>query len=63
MNTKYPLASDPLIQDFPVIETESYLLRLASTKEDLESVFRLRFEIFNIELRLEYSDSNLTQID
>ncbi|ACC82045.1 GNAT family N-acetyltransferase [Nostoc punctiforme] len=63
MNTKYPLISDCLLKYFPVIETEKYILRLASTKEELESVFRLRFEIFNIELGLKYSDSNFTQID
>ncbi|MEH2147150.1 GNAT family N-acetyltransferase [Nostoc sp.] len=63
MNIKFPLTAEPPLKDFPVIETEKYILRLASTKEELESVFRLRFEIFNIELGLEYSTSNLTRID
>lgn len=51
------------IPDFPVIETEKYLLKLASTEKELESVLRLRFEVFNLELDLGYSASELTQMD
>jgi putative hemolysin len=49
--------------DFPVQQTEKYILRLASTQEELESIFRLRFEVFNLELGLGFSNSYLTQMD
>lgn len=49
--------------DFPVLQTEKYILQLASTEEELKSIFRLRFEVFNLELGLGFSSSNLTQMD
>lgn len=60
INIDYPFNS---IKNFPVIETESHIIKLASNKEELESIFRLRFQIFNLELGLGYSSSNLTQMD
>jgi len=50
-------------KDFPVLQTDKYILRLASTPEELESIFRLRFEVFNLELGLGFSSSSLTQMD
>ncbi|MBD2495856.1 GNAT family N-acetyltransferase [Nostoc sp. FACHB-280] len=49
--------------DFPVLQTDKYILRLAATEEELESIFRLRFEVFNLELGLGFSSSSLTQMD
>jgi putative hemolysin len=49
--------------EFPVLQNEKYILRLASTPEELESIFRLRFEVFNLELGLGFSDSNISQMD
>ncbi|MBD2438492.1 GNAT family N-acetyltransferase [Nostoc sp. FACHB-110] len=51
------------LADFPVLQTDKYILRLASTEEELESIFRLRFEVFNLELGLGFSSSSLTQMD
>ncbi|MBD2447759.1 GNAT family N-acetyltransferase [Nostoc sp. FACHB-152] len=51
------------LKDFPVLQTDKYILRLASTEEELESIFRLRFEVFNLELGLGFSSSSLTQMD
>lgn len=51
------------LNDFPVLQTDKYILRLASTEEELKSIFRLRFEVFNLELGLGFSSSNLTQMD
>jgi putative hemolysin len=51
------------LTDFPVLQTDKYILRLASTKEELETIFRLRFEVFNLELGLGFSSSSLTQMD
>ncbi|MEJ6483104.1 GNAT family N-acyltransferase [Nostoc punctiforme UO1] len=48
---------------FPEIETEDYIIKLASNKDELESIFRLRFQAFNIELGVGYSISHLTQMD
>jgi putative hemolysin len=62
-NINYPLSPPPLLKDFPVLQTEKYILRLASTEEELESILRLRFEVFNVELGLGFSTSNLTQMD
>ncbi|MEH2227679.1 GNAT family N-acetyltransferase [Nostoc sp.] len=59
----YPLNPPPPLEDFPVLQTEKYTLRLASTEEELESIFRLRFEVFNLELGLGFSASNFTQMD
>lgn len=62
-NTDNPLSpASPLI-DFPVLQSKNYILRLAATKEELESIFRLRFEVFNNELGLGFSNSSLTQMD
>ncbi|MBW4557506.1 MAG: GNAT family N-acetyltransferase [Trichormus sp. ATA11-4-KO1] len=55
-------SSSSFLKDFPIIETKKYILKLASPDE-LESIFRLRFKIFNIELGLEDSTANHTQID
>ncbi|MEA5549516.1 GNAT family N-acyltransferase [Anabaena cylindrica UHCC 0172] len=49
--------------EFPILQNEKYILRLASTEEELESIFRLRFEVFNLELGLGFSGSNTTQMD
>ncbi|AUB37058.1 Putative hemolysin [Nostoc flagelliforme CCNUN1] len=62
-NINYPLNPPAPLEDFPVLQTEKYTLRLASTKEELESIFRLRFEVFNLELGLGFSASNFTQMD
>lgn len=61
-NINYPLNPPPL-KNFPVLQTEKYILRLASTEEELESIFRLRFEVFNLELDLGFSASNFIQMD
>ncbi|BAY11327.1 GNAT family N-acetyltransferase [Calothrix sp. NIES-2098] len=62
-NTDNPLNPASNLIDFPVIESKNYILKLAATKEELESVFRLRFEVFNLELGLGFSNSSLTQMD
>ncbi|MBH8565083.1 GNAT family N-acetyltransferase [Nostoc sp. CENA67] len=62
-NINYPLSLPSIPTDFPVLQTDKYILRLASTVEELESIFRLRFEVFNLELGLGFSSSNLTQRD
>ncbi|MEA5503824.1 GNAT family N-acyltransferase [Halotia wernerae UHCC 0503] len=51
------------LKDFPIVETENYIIRLALNNEELESIFRLRFQVFNLELGLGYSSSYLTQMD
>ncbi|MEH2317994.1 GNAT family N-acetyltransferase [Nostoc sp.] len=61
-NINYSLNPLPL-EDFPILQTEKYILRLASTETELESIFRLRFEVFNLELGLGFSASNFTQMD
>ncbi|MEH1908872.1 MAG: GNAT family N-acyltransferase [Nostoc sp.] len=61
-NINYSL-NPPDLEDFPVLQTEKYILRLASTEAELESIFRLRFEVFNLELGLGFSASNFTQMD
>jgi len=61
-NINYPL-NPPSIEDFPVVETPKYILRLASNAEELKSIFRLRFEVFNLELGLGLSSSNFTHMD
>jgi putative hemolysin len=45
-----------------ILQTEKYILRIASSQADLESIFRLRFQVFNRELGLGYSHSHLTQM-
>ncbi|MBN3874232.1 GNAT family N-acetyltransferase [Nostoc sp. JL33] len=62
-NINYSLNPPPTLEDFPVLQTEKYTLRLASTEEELESIFRLRFQVFNLELGLGFSASNFTQMD
>ncbi|MDZ7959838.1 MAG: GNAT family N-acyltransferase [Aulosira sp. DedQUE10] len=60
----YQLLSPPsLFINFPVLQSKNYLLKLASTEEELESIFRLRFEVFNLELNLGFSTSSFTQMD
>ncbi|MBD2527306.1 GNAT family N-acetyltransferase [Nostoc sp. FACHB-133] len=46
-----------------VIETHDYLLRLAVTETDLISLYRLRFEVFNLELGVGLTTSNANQLD
>jgi putative hemolysin len=62
-NINYSLNPLAPLENFPVLQTEKYTLRLASTEEELESIFRLRFEVFNLELGLGFSASNFTQMD
>ena len=38
--------------DFPILQTDKYILRLAANSQELESIFQLRFEVFNLELGL-----------
>jgi len=59
----YPLSPASLPANFPVLQSKKYILRLASTEEELESIFRLRFEVFNLELGLGFSTSSHTQMD
>ncbi|UKO96081.1 GNAT family N-acetyltransferase [Nostoc sp. UHCC 0870] len=59
----YPLSPPSDLKDFPIIETDKYILKIASTNEELESIFRLRFDVFNLELGLGFSSSSLTQMD
>jgi putative hemolysin len=49
--------------DFPTVQTDKYILRLAENAEELESIFQLRFEVFNLELGLGLSSSNIGQMD
>jgi putative hemolysin len=49
--------------DFPILQNDKYIVRLAANEEELESVFRLRFQVFNLELGLGFSGSNVTQMD
>ncbi|MGH1396487.1 MAG: GNAT family N-acetyltransferase [Trichormus sp.] len=62
-HTNYLLSPPSELKTFPVIETEKYILKIASTNQDLESIFRLRFQVFNLELGLGFSSSSLTQMD
>lgn len=59
----YPLRPPTIVKDFPILETDKYILKLAETEEELASIFRLRFEVFNLELGLGFANSNLTQMD
>jgi putative hemolysin len=60
----YHHINSPLhIPDFPVLQNEKYILRLAATEKELESIFRLRFDVFNRELGLGFSSSNIAQMD
>ena len=34
----------------PIIETKDYLVKIADRKDDVEQAYRLRFEVFNLEL-------------
>ncbi|HLO89123.1 MAG TPA: GNAT family N-acyltransferase [Nostocaceae cyanobacterium] len=58
-NINYPL----IIPNFPDFQTEKYILRLAASEAELDSIFRLRFEVFNLELGLGFASSNLYQMD
>ena len=49
--------------DFPILQTDKYILRLAANPQELESIFQLRFEVFNLELGLGLSNSNIAQMD
>lgn len=62
-NINSPLNPPASLEDFPVLQTEKYILRLASNEEELKSIYRLRFEVFNLELGLGFSASNFTQMD
>ncbi|MEA5578791.1 GNAT family N-acetyltransferase [Anabaena sp. UHCC 0451] len=60
----YNRINSPLaLAEFPVLESEKYILRLATTEEELESIFRLRFQVFNLELGLGFSSSNFAGMD
>ncbi|MCP6760781.1 MAG: GNAT family N-acetyltransferase [Fischerella sp. CENA71] len=64
INTNYPSPSSSFdLQDFPVLQSAKYILKLASTEAELESILRLRFEVFNIEQGLGLATSHLTQMD
>ncbi|WP_017652780.1 GNAT family N-acetyltransferase [Fortiea contorta] len=62
-NINYPLSFALLKTNFPVLQNKNYILQLASTQEELESVLRLRFQVFNLELGLGFSNSHHTQMD
>ncbi|WGV26922.1 GNAT family N-acetyltransferase [Halotia branconii] len=62
-NINYPLSPPSILTDFPVLETDKYILQLASNEEELDSIFRLRFEVFNLELGLGFSTSSFNQMD
>ncbi|QIR37035.1 GNAT family N-acetyltransferase [Tolypothrix sp. PCC 7910] len=62
-NIYQPLSPPSLFKDFPILQSQNYILKLASTEEELESIFRLRFEVFNLELNLGFSSSSLNQMD
>ena len=51
------------LSDFPTLQTDKYILRLAANAKELESIFQLRFEVFNLELGLGLSSSNIAQMD
>lgn len=59
----YLLSPPGNLKDFPILETHKYILKIALNPEELISIFRLRFEVFNLELGRGFSDSNLTQMD
>lgn len=59
----YPLRPPTTVKDFPILETDKYILKLAETEEELASIFHLRFEVFNLELSLGLTTSRLTQMD
>ncbi|MBD2139394.1 GNAT family N-acetyltransferase [Anabaena sp. FACHB-1237] len=50
-------------RDFPILQNDKYILRLATNSQELESIFRLRFQVFNVELGLGLSDANNSQMD
>jgi putative hemolysin len=50
------------IHNLPLIETKNYVLKLAKPDE-LESILRLRFQVFNIELGLGKSTSDMNEMD
>lgn len=62
-NVNYSLGHPSPLINLPVIQTDKYILQLASTEEELASIFRLRFEVFNLELGLGLAASSLTQMD
>ena len=51
------------LADFPTLQTDKYILRLAANAKELESIFQLRFEVFNLELGLGLPSSNIAQMD
>ncbi|MBD2354874.1 GNAT family N-acetyltransferase [Tolypothrix sp. FACHB-123] len=59
-NSRNPASS---LIDFPVLQSKNYILKLATTEAELESIFRLRFEVFNLELGLGFSNSNTDRMD
>ncbi|WP_066377460.1 MULTISPECIES: GNAT family N-acetyltransferase [unclassified Anabaena] len=62
-NINPPLSPPSDIKDFPTLETDRYILKLATNAEELASIFGLRFQVFNLELGLGFSNSQLTQMD
>ncbi|MDP5016199.1 MAG: GNAT family N-acetyltransferase [Dolichospermum sp.] len=49
--------------DFPILQTDKYILRLAANAAELESIFQLRFQVFNLELGLGLPNSSIAQMD
>ncbi|BAZ69468.1 MAG: GNAT family N-acetyltransferase [Pelatocladus maniniholoensis HA4357-MV3] len=62
-NSDVSPSSSFALQDFPVLQSAKYILKLASTEAELESILRLRFEVFNIEQGLGLATSNVSQMD
>ncbi len=62
-NHDAPTSLSFAVQDFPVLQSAKYVLKLASTEAELESILRLRFEVFNLEQGLGLATSHLTQMD
>lgn len=62
-NTDNRRNSASAFKDFPVLQSKNYILKLATTEAELESIYRLRFEVFNLELGLGLSNSNINQMD
>src|SRR5262245_28215573 len=47
----------------PTVSAPAYRTRLAATEEDIMAAQRLRFEVFNVELREGLAESWATQLD
>lgn len=51
MNTTLPLSSTALFAPSILVQHRDYVVRLAQTEEDRRAAYRLRFEVFNLELQ------------